>query len=212
MQELTEEQRKELEKKLKSMSPEELREFQKQQCVFCQITSGKVESKKVFEDEKCIVVLDINPASKGHVLVLPKEHYAISPQIPEEEIGHFFVVAKKMSQAMLKGLKASGTNVFVANGVVAGQKAQHFMIHVIPRFEGDKVLSIPQKQVGEAELTTLKKTLRSRVNELFGLKKEVVEEPPEETKEEPKEESKEEKKESKNEEGVSLDDIAALFS
>ena len=71
-EQMSEEQRKELEEKIKNMSPEELREFQKQQCIFCQIIAGKVPAKKVYEDEHCVAVLDINPAAKGHLLLIPK--------------------------------------------------------------------------------------------------------------------------------------------
>ncbi len=146
-QQMTEEQRAELEEKIKNMSPEELKEFQKQQCIFCQIISGKIPSKKVYEDDKVIAVLDVNPAAIGHVLLLPKEHYAIMPQISDPEIGYLFSIAKHVSQAMLRSLKVEGTNIFVANGLAAGQKAQHFMIHIIPRKEGDKVLEIPEHLV-----------------------------------------------------------------
>ena len=102
MAEMTEEQRKEMEERIKSMSPEELKEFQKQQCIFCQIISGKIPSKKIYEDEKAIAILDINPAAKGHVLVMPKEHYAIMPQMPDKEVAHLFKIAKKISQVILK--------------------------------------------------------------------------------------------------------------
>ena len=104
-QQLTEEQRRELEEKLKNMSPEELREFQKQQCVFCQIIAGKIPSKMVFDDEQCVAVLDINPASPGHLLLLPKEHYAIMPQVPEELLNHLTIISKKLSQILLRALK-----------------------------------------------------------------------------------------------------------
>ncbi|MEK6900770.1 MAG: HIT domain-containing protein, partial [Nanoarchaeota archaeon] len=107
------------------MSPEELMELQKKQCIFCQIVAEKVPAKKVFEDESIIAILDINPAAKGHILVLPKEHYAIMPQVPEEVIGHLFVVCKTLSNVLLKTLLVSGTNVFIANGLAAGQRAHH---------------------------------------------------------------------------------------
>ncbi len=71
-QQMSEEQVAELQEKIKNMSPEELKEFQKQQCIFCQIISGKVASKKIYEDEKCIAILDINPANPGHLLLMPK--------------------------------------------------------------------------------------------------------------------------------------------
>ena len=164
-QQMTEEQRKELEEKIKNMSPEELKEFQKQQCIFCQIISGKIPSKKVFDDDKCIGVLDVNPAAIGHVLIIPKEHYAIMPQIPDDVIGHMFLVAKSISQIMLKNLRVEGTNIFVANGLVAGQKAQHFMIHVIPRKEGDGVLELSENLLEEEVRAKIATLVGNRLNE-----------------------------------------------
>jgi histidine triad (HIT) family protein len=171
---MTAEQQKALQEKLKNMSPEELRDFQKQQCIFCQIISGKIPAKKVYEDENTIVILDINPAAKGHLLVIPKEHYAIMPQISDENIGHSFLVAKYMSQIVLKVLRVGGTNIFVANGPAAGQRAQHFMIHVIPRKEGDGLLSSEEKLVDSGLLDKVRSSIEGRLNELLGLKKEVV--------------------------------------
>ena len=82
-EEMTEEQRQALQEKLKNMKPEELAQLQKQQCIFCQIISGKIPAKKIYDDEIAIAILDINPASKGHLLLLPKEHYMIMPQVPD---------------------------------------------------------------------------------------------------------------------------------
>ncbi len=172
MPELTEEQRKQLEEKLKKMSPEELKEFQKQQCIFCQLISGKIPSKKVYDDEKCIAVLDIAPASKGHILIMPKEHYAIMPQISDKEIGHLFLVSKYLSQVLLKVLKVSGTNVFVANGAVAGQKAQHFMLHLIPRKDGDKIIEVEDKLIDASLRAKVKELVEKRLKTLLGVKEE----------------------------------------
>jgi len=130
-QQMSEEQIKELQEKIKQMSPEELKEFQKKQCIFCQIVSGKVQSKRIFEDDTSLGILDINPANPGHILLMPKEHYSIMPQIPEQDIVHLFMLTKSLSNAMLRSLEVQGTNIIVANGVVAGQRAQHFMIHII---------------------------------------------------------------------------------
>ncbi len=187
-QQMTEEQKRELEEKLKNKSPEELKEFKKQQCIFCQIIAGKIPSKKVYEDGKCIAVMDINPAAIGHVLLLPKEHYAVMPQVPEEEIGHMFMVAKHLSQAMLRRLRVGGTNIFVANGLVAGQNAQHFMIHIIPRKEGDGILEIPEYSVDKNVRKQIRETIGKKANELFGIKEKApVEEPEEEAPKLPKE-------------------------
>ena len=193
---MTEEQRKELEEKLKKMSPEELKEFQKQQCIFCQIIAGKVPSKKVYEDAQCIAVLDIAPASKGHLLIMPKEHYAIMPQIPDKEIGHLFLVSKYLSQVMLRVLKVSGTNVFVANGAIAGQRAQHFMLHLIPRKEGDKLLEIEEKLLPAELRAKVNDLVGKRLNALLGVKKETQATLPQK---EPKAEEQSEEAEKKEE-------------
>ena len=150
---MSEEQMKELQEKLKNMSPEELKEFQKKQCIFCQIVSGKVQSKKIYEDNSSIAILDINPANPGHLLLLPKEHYSIMPQLPEEQITHIFSVAKMLSNSLLRGIEAQGTNIIVANGVEAGQRAHHFMIHLIPRKDNDGLkFELPQNTIDEKTL------------------------------------------------------------
>ena len=231
-------QRKELEEKLKNMSPEELKEFQKQQCIFCQIVSGKVPSKKVYEDETCLAILDINPAAKGHILLLPKDHHAIMPQIPDQVLGHLFSIAKKLSQAMLKGMKVSGTNLFVANGLPAGQRAQHFILHIIPRKEGDDLLPLSEKLVDKEMRQKVHELIENKFNEIMGIKKKVVsvqktlpeekpievekaevkeipekvsEEVPEKKEDEDEEQEKVEDQKERSEEDASLDDIANLF-
>jgi len=192
MTEMNDEQRKELEEKLKNMSPEELKEFQTKQCIFCQIISGKIPSKKVYEDEQCIAILDINPAAKGHILLLPKKHYAIMPQMPDKELGHLYGVAKNLSQALLKGLKVSGTNLFVANGLPAGQRAQHFILHIIPRKEGDGLLEMKEKLVDHEMRTKVHELIETKFNEIMKIKKKSVPIKKDLTKEEINEDIKEE--------------------
>jgi|TARA_B100002003_G_C14035401_1_gene498961 histidine triad (HIT) family protein len=211
-QQMTPEQQQALQEKLKNMSPEELKEFQKQQCIFCQITSGKVQSKKVYEDERVLAVLDINPANPGHILLMPKEHYQIMPLIPEEELAHVFSIAKHLSQQCLKAFKCQGTNIFVANGIVAGQKAQHFMIHIIPRMENDTLqnLNIPAGKVDKKAQSEAFVKLKKRVNEIFNLHDEVIDDRVDEPEEEPKEEKKPPKakkvaKPRKNRRGLEVD-------
>ncbi len=172
---LTAEQKKELQEKLKNMSPEQLLQLQKQQCIFCQIVAGKIPSKKVYEDQFCLAILDINPAAKGHILILPKEHYAIMPQVPDEPLANLFAAAKKVSQTLLRALKMSGTNIFIANGVVAGQKSQHFMIHLIPRKEGDKLFDIEESLVDSETRNKVKVAVENKLNQVLGIKREVVE-------------------------------------
>ena len=167
---ISEEQRKQLEEKLKNMSPDEIAAFQKQQCIFCKIIDNSVPSTTIYEDNQCIAVLDINPSAKGHLLLIPKHHYAIMPQVPDDDLGHFFIVAKTLSHALLKGLKVSGTNIFIANGHIAGQRAQHFLIHVIPRKEGDKLLPVKEKIIDHEMQEKVKLAIESSLNKLLGIK------------------------------------------
>ena len=171
---MTPEQQKELQERIKNMSPEELQEFQKQQCIFCQIIAGKVPAKKVYEDDKCVAVLDINPAAKGHLLLLPKEHYGIMPQIPEPILAHLAVASKHLSQLLLKSLRVDGTTIFVANGLAAGQKAQHFMIHLIPRKEDDNALPFEEKLVSKERQEKVKVAVENKLYQLLGVKKESI--------------------------------------
>ncbi len=177
------------EEDLKNMTPEQIKELQKQQCIFCQIISGRVQSKKIYEDDKVIAILDINPANPGHVLLLPKEHYSIMPQMNDEEISYMFNITKGISHALLRALQVEGTNIFIANGVAAGQKAPHFMIHIIPRKQDDQVLglTIPEKTISVAELDKIYAAIKNKINASFGLaaedfgeKKTAVEEEEEE--------------------------------
>jgi len=162
------------EEELANMSPEQLQELQKQNCIFCHIISGRVASKKIYEDDKVLAILDINPANPGHILLLIKEHYQVMPQIPDDEISHIFMVAKAISHACLKALKAHGTNIFIANGSIAGQKAPHFMLHIIPRLNVDKIkiFDLPEKDIPDDVLEQTKVGLTNKINELSGVKTE----------------------------------------
>ncbi|MBS3119488.1 HIT domain-containing protein [Candidatus Woesearchaeota archaeon] len=157
------------EDELKNMSPEQVAELQKENCIFCHISEHKVPAKIVHEDDSSIAVLDINPATRGHVLILPKKHYQVMPQVPDREIGHLFKVAKSVAHALLKSLGVQGATVFVANGALAGQKAPHFMLHVIPRVDKDKIpLSLPKKSISPKELQMIRERLAPRIKHHLG--------------------------------------------
>ncbi len=173
-----EEQKKELDKFLKTLKPEQIEFLKRQQggeCVFCNIANGKAESYKVYEDKDVIAVLDINPASPGHLLIFPKKHYQILNQMSESETGHIFKVVNKLSGVVFEAVKAEGTNVFVANGVVAGQNTSHIIIHVIPRFKDDKVMFNWEKaDVGKEEMEEIVGKIKDkvRVEDVVEVKKE----------------------------------------
>ncbi|HDD70805.1 MAG TPA: HIT domain-containing protein, partial [Candidatus Woesearchaeota archaeon] len=114
-------------------------EEQKKNCIFCKIIKGEIESKKVYSDDIILGILDINPCVKGHMLLLPKEHYPILPYLPPETFRHMFGVMPKIIGALKKAMITTGANVFIANGGVAGQQSPHFLIHLLPREKGDGV-------------------------------------------------------------------------
>ena len=172
----------ELEETIKNMSPEELAAFQKQNCIFCQIISGNVPSRVVYKDDHVTALLDINPAAEGHLLVLPNEHYAVMPQIPEELLNHLSLIVKGLSHTCIKALGVEGTSIFAANGAAAGQRASHFMFHIIPRKEKDGVpLQLKQHEITKEQLETLRKQLTT----LFGKKEAKNHNAAEESKEHP---------------------------
>ena len=161
------EERQLTEEDLRNMSPEELLELEKKNCLFCNIVSGKIPAKQVYEDDKVLSVLDINPAAPGHMLLMTKEHFQIMPQIPDELVTHLGEAARKLSHAALKGLHTRGTTIFIANGAVAGQRAPHFILHIIPREEGDGVgLQIPEGEISEEENMKAGQMLRQKLAEL----------------------------------------------
>lgn len=108
-------------------------------CIFCKIAAGEIPSATIYEDADFRVILDIEPAAKGHALVLPKEHYANLYELSDELASKALVVAKKVITAMTEVLGCDGYNVLQNNGEVAGQTVFHFHMHLIPRYKDDSV-------------------------------------------------------------------------
>ncbi len=123
-------------------------------CEICEM----IESKKglLYEDERAAVLLAPNPATLGHVLVVPKEHHPILEQVPDFVAGHLFNVANKVSSAIFESLNIQGTNVIIENGVAAGQSLPHVSLNVVPRLQNDNMnLSWQPKQLSEEEMSTV---------------------------------------------------------
>lgn len=108
-------------------------------CIFCKIAAGEIPSATIYEDDDFRVILDIEPASKGHALILPKEHYANLYELPEELASKALIVAKKVITKMTKIVDCEGYNVLQNNGEVAGQTVFHYHMHLIPRYKEDDV-------------------------------------------------------------------------
>lgn len=109
-------------------------------CIFCKIANGGIPSETVYEDEDFRVILDLGPASRGHALILPKEHYRDICEADENVTARILPLAAKIGKAMKDGLGASGFNVVQNNGSSAGQTVFHLHVHVIPRYEGGPVM------------------------------------------------------------------------
>lgn len=106
-------------------------------CIFCKIANGEIPSTTLYEDEDFRVILDMGPATRGHALLLPKEHYADLFELDEALASKALVTAKKVSKKMKSALGADGFNLVQNNGEAAGQTVFHFHMHLIPRYEND---------------------------------------------------------------------------
>jgi histidine triad (HIT) family protein len=106
-------------------------------CVFCMIRDGKIPSAKVYDDERTLAFMDINPLSRGHCLVVTKAHAATLYDAEVEDLKAAIATAKKVAGALRKALSPDGLNVLQANGAAAFQSVPHFHLHLIPRWTGD---------------------------------------------------------------------------
>lgn len=106
-------------------------------CIFCKIAAGEIPSKTLYEDEKFRVILDLGPATKGHALILPKDHFANLYEIDDEVAADAMKLAKKMATVMTEKLHCDGFNLVQNNGESAGQTVMHFHLHLIPRYTDD---------------------------------------------------------------------------
>jgi len=126
-------------------------------CIFCKLANGVFPTNSIYEDDEFNVILDLSPATKGHALILPKEHYKNLYEIPDETAAKAMKLAKKMAVKMTEKLQADGFNLVQNNNEVAGQTVFHFHMHLIPRYndDGQTINWIPGKP-SEEELSVVK--------------------------------------------------------
>ena len=106
-------------------------------CLFCRIAAGDIPSTRVYEDERTIAFMDINPGSRGHLLVIPRAHSADLLEIDPEDLAAVALTAQTMAQRVKDKLAADGINLINSCGPLAWQTVFHFHMHVIPRYAGD---------------------------------------------------------------------------
>jgi histidine triad (HIT) family protein len=106
-------------------------------CIFCNIIAGDLSSTIVDEDDRTITFMDINPATRGHALVVPREHSRDLRDVPDEDLFACALAARRLAARMPERLGADGVNLLNSCGAAAWQTVFHFHVHVIPRYEGD---------------------------------------------------------------------------
>ena len=106
-------------------------------CIFCKLANGVIPTNSIYEDEDFKVILDMGPATKGHALILPKEHADNLYELPDETAAKIMPLAKKLALSMKEKLNTDGLNIVQNNGEVAGQTVMHYHLHLIPRYQND---------------------------------------------------------------------------
>lgn len=129
-------------------------------CIFCKIANGDIPSKTIYEDEKFRVILDLAPATKGHALILPKDHYKNLFELSDDRASEVFVLAKKLAVQMKDKLNCDGFNILQNNEEVAGQTVFHFHVHLIPRYIDDnQKISLNPSEPSQEELEAVKQQI-----------------------------------------------------
>ena len=106
-------------------------------CVFCKLRDGQIPSMKIFEDDKTLAFMDINPLNSGHSLVITKTHAASLFEAELDDLQAAIATAQRVARAIRDGLKPDGLNLLQANGAAAFQSVPHFHLHLIPRWNND---------------------------------------------------------------------------
>ena len=109
--------------------------MKKDDCIFCKIAAGEIPSRKIYEDKDLIAIMELNPTSKGHSLIIPKEHCTNIYDIDEDIAAKVMKTAKKLATKMTVALNCDGFNLLQNNGETAGQTMFHFHMHLIPRYK-----------------------------------------------------------------------------
>ena len=130
-------------------------------CIFCKIVAGELPAEKVAEDERTLAFMDINPWTRGHALVIPRNHSRNLYEIDEEDLAHVAAAAKRLALTMRDRLGCDGINLLNSSETAAWQTVFHFHMHVIPRYEDDplRLPGAPQ-QVDQDELRKVAEELR----------------------------------------------------
>ena len=130
-------------------------------CIFCKLANHVFDTNIIYEDDDFTVILDANPATRGHALILPKEHFASLYEMPDDLLAKAAVLAKKVVSALTEKLGPDGYNIVQNNGETAGQTVFHFHIHLIPRYKDDgQLIGWKPGKPSEDDLKALAKEIK----------------------------------------------------
>lgn len=115
-------------------------------CIFCKIVAGEIPSEKIYEDKDVVAFMDIRPVSRGHALVVPKNHSKDILETDESDLHKVILAARKISDAITKATKAEGFTISTNRGEAAGQTVFHLHFHIIPRFRKDGLQPWPHQE------------------------------------------------------------------
>ena len=131
-------------------------------CIFCEIIAGRIATFKIYETDSIIVILDINPASRGHIIAMPKQHFHFLSQMPNELILELFAFVKFVSPILIKALNAKGTMINIPQGL--GQNVPHVAINIVPRYDGDNPnFNLKGQESNKEELEKIRVLLRNEI-------------------------------------------------
>lgn len=131
-----------------------------EECPFCDVVNARIEPYKVYEDDQTLAFLDLEPASRGHSLVVPKFHARSLTELDEEQTALLFNAVRKVADAINARLRPDGLNVFQATGSGDGEEISHLHVHVIPRYSDDTIdLHLDGQELDEKEGEKLSKIL-----------------------------------------------------
>lgn len=132
--------------------------------IFSRIVSGEIPAIKVYENQETLAFMDINPAARGHVLVICKEEHPDIFSIPPAALAAVAQTTQRVAIAIKEALRPDGLNIIQNNGSAAGQVVFHYHVHLIPRWEGDNAVRLwHAQQTDQAELQTVAEHIRKRM-------------------------------------------------
>ena len=130
-------------------------------CIFCKLANGDIPTNAIYEDDEFKVILDASPATRGHALILPKNHFANIYEVDDATASKILPLAKRVAANMVEKLGCDGVNILQNNGEAAGQTVFHLHVHVIPRFkDGKHILDWSHEEFSDDEMKAICKELK----------------------------------------------------